>query len=342
MARADLLCDIIKYGLKNDLTNFRRTAEAICAEERAKQHSLLAEKIEGLLNLFDKPNTKEITTSNILKNSNNEQSLIWEKQPRKQLKDLVLPANVLKTLNDLIEEQMRSDLLRSYGLEPRNKILLVGPPGNGKTSLAEAIAEALMVPVLTVRYESIVGSYLGETASRLSKLIEYAKTRQCVLFFDEFETLGKERGDLHETGEIKRVVSSLLLHIDSLPSYVVVIGATNHESLLDKAAWRRFQIKLELPKPTRENLEKLFSLFQEQRDIDFGYAPSTLAKRVYGHSYAEAEELVLTIYRQFILQLPNKSSKSIAENVLRLWESQLRVNKPNDFVESTNKCLKDL
>ena len=92
-----------------------------------------------------------------------------------------------------------------------------------------------MIPILTVRYESIIGSYLGETASRLSKLFEYAKTRECVLFFDEFETLGKERGDVHETGEIKRVVSSLLMQIDALPSYVIAIAATNHDNLLDKA-----------------------------------------------------------------------------------------------------------
>ena len=69
-------------------------------------------------------------------------------------------------------------------------MLLIGPPGNGKTSLAEGIAEALMVPLLTVRYDSIIGAYLGETASRLAKLFEYAKTRQCVLFFDEFDTIG--------------------------------------------------------------------------------------------------------------------------------------------------------
>ena len=123
---------------------------------------------------------------------------------------------------DLINEQNRADLLQSYGIEPRNKLLLIGPPGNGKTSLAEAIAEALMVPLLTVRYESIIGSYLGETASRLSKLFEYVKTRECVLFFDEFETLGKERGDIHETGEIKLVVSSLLMQIDALPSLSLI------------------------------------------------------------------------------------------------------------------------
>ena len=110
------------------------------------------------------------------------------------------------------------------------------------TSLAEAIAEKLMLPFLTVRYENIIGSYLGETASRLVKLFDYVKTQSCVLFFDEFETIGKERGDTNETGEIKRVVSSLLMQMDNLPSYVIVIAATNHDVLLDKATWRRFQI----------------------------------------------------------------------------------------------------
>jgi len=240
MARADLLCDIIKYGLNNDNTNFRRAAEAICAEERAKQHGVLATKIEELLKISNRTIGRDISTPTVVRNGNGEQSLFIEKIPTKRLDQIMLPNNVVESCRELIEEQMRADLLRSYGLEPRNKILLIGPPGNGKTTLAEAVAEALIVPLLTVKYESIVGAYLGETASKLGKLFDYAKSRQCVLFFDEFETLGKERGDIHETGEIKRVVSSLLLQVDALPSYVVVIGATNHETLLDKAAWRRF------------------------------------------------------------------------------------------------------
>ncbi len=173
--------------------------------------------------------------------------------------------------------------------------MLIGPPGNGKTSLAEAIAEALMLPLLVVRYESIIGTYLGETASRLSKLMDQVKTRQCVLFFDEFETLGKERGDIHETGEIKRVVSSLLLHIDALPSYVIVVGATNHEQLLDKAAWRRFQLRLDLPQPTRSNLSKWFSQYEQRTGFRFGIDPTTLAKKVYGSSFSEAEELAFAL-----------------------------------------------
>jgi SpoVK/Ycf46/Vps4 family AAA+-type ATPase len=329
MARADLLCELIKNGLNGDNINFRKAAEAICAEERAKQHGVLADKIEELLNSSNRPIIKENTPPAIIRNGLSEQSLFWEKVPKKRLDHMVLPSNVIDLCNGLIDEQIRADLLRSYGIEPRNKILLIGPPGNGKTSLAEAIAESLMIPFLTVRYESIVGAYLGETAARLSKLIEYVKTRQCVLFFDEFETLGKERGDIHETGEIKRVVSSLLLHIDSLPSYVVVIGATNHENLLDKAAWRRFQIRVDLPRPTRSNLEKWFTMFEKEKNFDFGLEPSTLAKKTLGYSYAEAEELALEIYRQYILQLPDASTKSISERVLKLWSTQRK---------NTNEC----
>jgi SpoVK/Ycf46/Vps4 family AAA+-type ATPase len=321
MARADLLCDIIKYGLSSDSVNFRKAAETICAEERAKQHSVLANRIEEMLRITNRMPSKEIPSSS-LRNGNGEGNLVIEKIPDRKLDDLFLPKTVFRNCNDLVGEHMRADILRSYGLEPRNKVLLIGPPGNGKTSLAEAIAEALMLPFLTVRYESLVGAYLGETASRLNKLFEYAKTRQCVLFFDEFETLGKERGDTHETGEIKRVVSSLLLQIDALPSYVVAIAATNHETLLDRAAWRRFQIRLTLPSPTRNDLGHWFKRFEERSNFAFGLEPSTLAKKLYGKSFAEAEEFALSVYRQYILQLPSKDIKSITQKQLELLANQ--------------------
>ena len=324
MARADLLCELIKYGIINDSVNFRNAAEALCAEERSKQHQILANKIEEIL----RTSKKTATADNSLKHSTifggmAESNLMWEKTPEKRLDHLVLPVNVRESCENFIGEQMRADLLRSYDVEPRNKLLLVGPPGNGKTSLAEAIAESLMLPLLTVRYESIVGSYLGETASRLSKMFEYARNRKCVLFLDEFETLGKERGDIHETGEIKRVVSSLLMHIDDLPSYVITIAATNHDSLLDKAVWRRFQLRLEIPSPTRDNLIQFYELFQREKGVQFGLQASSLAKKTYGISYAEAEELSLEIYRQYILELPSTDMRAITTRVLREWQEQI-------------------
>ena len=333
MARADLLCELIKYGLINDEASFRKAAEALCAEERSKQHTVLANKIEDLLRTTRRMTPRESTTGPIMNRSGAaEQSFIIEKHPVKRLDHLILPDYVRVACQDLISEHNRADLLQSYGLEPRNKVLLIGPPGNGKTSLAEAIAEALMVPLLTVRYESIIGSYLGETASR---------TRECVLFFDEFETLGKERGDIHETGEIKRVVSSLLMQIDSLPSYVIAIAATNHESLLDKAAWRRFQIRLEIPKPTRSNLESYYRFFEKEHNFHFGMQPSTLAKKTLGVSYAEAEEFAYSIYRQYILELPESNEKEITEQAIQKWQAQVIFSIEPQKGETAG-CQKDL
>ena len=136
-------------------------------------------------------------------------------------------------------------------------MLLSGPPGNGKTSVAEAIAEAMAAQFFTVRYDALVGSYLGETNTRLARLFDYARTVPCVLFFDEFDLIGKER-DIHETGEIKRVVSFLLMQIDQLPSYVVAVAATNYAELLDRAVWRRFQLRLALPQPSLDALAVFF------------------------------------------------------------------------------------
>ena len=321
MARADLLYDLIHAGLIKDDATFRRVTQAICAGERNKQHEILANKIDQLLRNHPEgvSGSGNDTRRQIINNHNSiDTNLFIEKNPQKRLDELLLPENVLIQCRNVVEEQTRADLLRSYGMEPRNKLLLIGPPGNGKTSLAEALAEALMVPMLTVRYDTIIGSYLGETAARLSKLFDYARSRQCVLFFDEFDTIGKERGDQHETGEIKRVVSSLLLQIDSMPSYVVTIAATNHDSLLDKAVWRRFQIKCELPKPTRANIEKWFALFERKTGFDFGIEPSTLAKKLYGKSYAEIEEFAMAVYRQYILRGPGARAKSLTNEQLKL------------------------
>jgi AAA+ superfamily predicted ATPase len=336
VARADLLVDVIKYGLNSDSVNFRKAAEAICAEERAKQHGVLANRIEEMLRVSNRMPVKELPTSSAKNgngNGNGDANTVIEKIPERNLDSLLLPKSVLDSCRELVAEHMRADILRSHGLEPRNKLLLIGPPGNGKTSLAEAIAEALMLPFLTVRYENLVGSYLGETASRLNKLFEYAKTRQCVLFFDEFETLGKERGDTHETGEIKRVVSSLLLQIDALPGYVTVIAATNHEALLDRAAWRRFQMRLTLPGPSRDDLLAWFKRFEERTNFDFGLEPSTLAKKLLGKSFAEAEEFALAVFRQYILQLPNENAKAVTQNQLALYAAQANDKNNGEGVE---------
>lgn len=320
MAKSDSLLEIIKYALNDDKNKLRKSVEALCAEEREKQHLVIANKIESLL--INSKINKTVREIAFISNKTNSEELFTEKIPRKDINNIILSKENRNICEEFIEEQNRSELLRSYGLEPRNKILLIGPPGNGKTSLAEAIAESLSLPLYTVKYESIVGSYLGETASKLSNLMEYVKTRQCVLFFDEFETLGKERGDIHETGEIKRVVSSLLLSIDSLPSYVIVIAATNHEDLIDRAAWRRFQIKMMLNKPKINDIEKTLILFEKRMNFKFNFSITQMAKSLIGYNFSEVEEFAMNIYRKYILNIPSSNLKKIIENELEYFEKR--------------------
>ena len=323
MARSDLLLQLARAGSKSDRPLFRRTLEAIIAEERAKRHHVLAGQLEKVLRNGTPVRGAGLLSESESRTLDRAPGLVRETVPEHHLDDLILPETVATACREVVEEHHRRDLLRSYGLEPRHRLLLVGPPGNGKTSLAHALSDALMLPLFVVRYEGVIGSFLGETAGRLAALFDFARTRPCVLFFDEFDTLGKERGDTHETGEIKRVVSSLLLQIDALPSHVVVVTATNHDELLDRAVWRRFQLRLEMPKPGRRLLERWFARYAESAPAPLGYQPRTLAERVVGISFAEAEELGRDISRRWVLGQPDIDMKNIVKS--RLAQFRARV-----------------
>lgn len=329
MARADLLINLIKAGAHGDQPQFLKTVEALAADERAKNHSILADRL--IAQLQDNGKLRSVTPPTATGLSCN---LVAEVTPRLHIEDLILPDHVQEAVSYMVEEQHRSDLLRSYSLEPRNRILLLGPPGNGKTSLAEAIADALNVPMVVVRYEAVIGSYLGETAQRITQVFEYARVRQCVLFFDEFDVVGKERGDIHETGEIKRVVSSLLLQIDALPSYVVVVTASNHPELLDRAVWRRFQIRMELPAPKQGQIEEWFRRFEKRTGHGLGHSPRSLAQTLKGLSFAEIEDFGTDVLRRFVLNQPGADIGKVTERCIAQWKKRF-VLAPADFTEET-------
>lgn len=318
MPRSDLLLSLVKAGSKGDGPGFRRSLEAIVADERGRQHHVVAEQLEQLLTSL--PRTSAGSATRPI--SPTPEALVDEIHPGRTLADLVLPEDVRQVCAEIVEEQHRSDLLRSHGLEPRHAVLLLGPPGNGKTSLAEAIGGELAVPVLRVRYDAVVGSFLGETASRLGRVFDHARTRQCVLFFDEFDAVGKERGDEHETGEIKRVVNSLLMQIDSLPSYVVIVAASNHPELLDRAVWRRFQIRAQLPPPGGADIAAWIRRFEERSGFKLFLSEQALATHLNGVSYAELEEFCLDIHRRVVLAGPDAKVRGIARATLKHWSSR--------------------
>jgi SpoVK/Ycf46/Vps4 family AAA+-type ATPase len=324
MARSDLLVKLVKAGASGDQPLFRKTVDAVIAEERGKNHGVLADRLAEAAS-SERSNGRQSPHAN-LSSTSPAHDLLIEVTPRRSLQDLILPEDVVTACHELVEEQHRHDLLRSYDLQPRNRVLLAGEPGNGKTSLAEALAHALMVPLVVARYDGLIASYLGETASRLRKLFDYVRTRACVLFFDEFDTIGKERGDLHETGEIKRVVSSLLLQIDDLPSHVVVVSATNHPELLDRAVWRRFQLRLELPRPTPEEIEAYFDAVGSRLRFSLDVSSRTLAEKLEGASYSELEDFVSDVSRRYVLALPEANIKKIVQQRLAQWRGRFKIS----------------
>lgn len=319
MARADLIVNLVKAGVTGDQQSVKTVTEAIVAEERAKSHTVLAERLEQVLR-----HTPQKSQPTSLGSRHPGKEFLYDLVPRRRLDDLVLDKMIATACRQLIDEQLRAALLRANGLDPRHRVLLVGPPGNGKTSLAEALAEALAVPFLVVRYEALVGSYLGETAGRLKRVFEYARTLPCVLFFDEFDAVGKERGDVHETGEIKRVVASLLMQMDDLPSHTVIVAASNHAELLDRATWRRFQVRLTLPSPTPRALEAYLQTFLSSLDEAAGHSAKTIAKSLGPVSFAEAEEFTLDIRRLRVLERGKRSLKAIVRDTLGQWQERRR------------------
>ena len=321
MARAGLILNLVKASRRGDEAQIRKTVEALAADERAKNHTILADRLLAQLEVENGRSTKDVRSARLT-----DSRFVVEKNPTRRLEELVLPPEVEETIRELVSEQSRADLLRSYNLEPRNRVLLARPPGNGKTTLAEALADALNVTLMVVRYEAVIGSYLGETAQRIGQVFEHARSRHCVLFFDEFDSVAKERGDIHETGEIKRVVSSLLLQIDALPSYVVVVTASNHPELLDRAVWRRFQIRLELGRPNQTRIEEWLRRFEYRTGRSFGMAPKELAQRLRGLSFAEVEDFGTDLLRMLVLDGSDADPKKAVQCRLRQLSKRFRVD----------------
>ena len=160
--------------------------------------------------------------------------------PQSRLSDMVLDQSIEDSLNRIIKEQRFFGKIKQHGLSPRRKLLLVGPPGTGKTMTASALAGELGVPLFSVRLDSLITKFMGETAAKLRQIFDAISNVRGIYFFDEFDAIGSQRGQANDVGEIRRVLNSFLQMLEHDNSNSVIIAATNHPEALDYALFRRF------------------------------------------------------------------------------------------------------
>jgi SpoVK/Ycf46/Vps4 family AAA+-type ATPase len=197
--------------------------------------------------------------------------------------------------------------------------MLIGPPGNGKTQVTKAIAHFMGVPLYFVRYDDLVSQRQGETSKRLSKVFEFARSHRCILFFDEIDAIGKDRGDESQSAEMKSVVSTLLVQLDDVPPHVMCLGATNHPEMIDKAMWRRFHIRVILPNPTIDEFVKYLDMAFKR----FGHDPKIdlkiLSYRLEAENFAEVEVFVDDCARTFVRLDKNVPIEDAIERAVQTW-----------------------
>jgi SpoVK/Ycf46/Vps4 family AAA+-type ATPase len=254
MARGEIIRKLFQSFSRNEREEFYAAAMELIREEKSKNHNLLARDLEKIL---QNGHSKALPANNTL--YKNHPEIPKDRETGLPLIDIklfdltwdnvVLNQGNLEILQRVALENRKQEVLEAYGLRPKSKLLFCGPPGCGKTLTAKVLSGVLGIPLVYVNLTAVFSSYLGETATNLKKIFDYVEKGEWVVLLDEFDAIARDRNTLNEHGEVKRLVNSLLQLIDTSNSNSLFIAATNHESLLDNAVWRRFDEVLFFGKP---------------------------------------------------------------------------------------------
>lgn len=304
MSSGDLLKRLFSSYRRGDSKEFYIVAQELIAEEEQRNHHVLASDLKKILeNGTSRPvsSVRRFDLDQLPQDRERGTTLLEIRTPQRYLDELIVSPDLQDQIEIVLQEYRAIQVLQSNNLRARQKLLLAGPPGCGKTLCAEVIASELGLPLIYTRFDAVISSYLGETAANLRKVFDYAGRGTWVVFFDEFDAIGKSREDVEDHGELKRVVNTFLQLLDNFVSDSIFIAATNHERLLDKALWRRFDDILFFDLPNTDQVRKL--LHKKLSSIRHGELNiENFVNLMAGWSHADVERVCFEAMKIAVLQ----------------------------------------
>ena len=301
MTTARHIVTLLKSHIAGDEDRFLATAMQLAAHEARQGHGKLAQELKELV---DAAKAKEPAMARpggpvpLVQPKGELAGLLSAGYPDTRLTDMILPGDLQGRLERVLLEQRQQQHLRHHGLRPRRKLLLVGPPGSGKTMTAAALAGELRLPLFTVVLDGLITKFMGETAAKLRLVFDAMNATRGVYFFDEFDAIGARRGERQDVGEIRRVLNSFLQFLEQDESHGLVIAATNHPELLDKALFRRFDDVIEYALPDAVLIERLLRARLDRFDTR-------------GLDWREAAERAVDLSQAEIVRAAEDAAKSI-------------------------------
>lgn len=323
--KAALYKRLFKAIFSDDIISLKKIAMIIIQEERHLGHNVLAEALEKIsitekpkFSLFDSKRREPESGLSSLPKSKRTDSQLVSYIPREQLKHhMILPENVEDRLLSIEQEYAARERLKKYNLKSKQKILLFGPPGCGKTLSAERIAWNLGLPLLKVRFDSLLSSYFGESASNLRMVFDYCKKDAVVLLLDECDFIAKSRTMTQDVGEVPRIVNMLLTLLDEYEAPGLVIATTNLKVSLDEALFRRFDDVIEMPIPPKEERKRLLEMTLSAIPVSPEVDLESIADKLDGYS---AANIVLIAQRTAKIGILAGCKKICKENFVKALE----------------------
>jgi SpoVK/Ycf46/Vps4 family AAA+-type ATPase len=292
---------LLKSHASGDDASFYAVAAQIAAQEARRGHNRLAAELKRTIEAAKAEPVAPRTVTPIARPRGELADLVTAAFPDVRCRDLVLPDRHLAQIYEVLAEQRQRRALSERGFAPVHRLLLEGPPGTGKTMTASVLAHELSLPLLTVRLDSLLSKFLGETAAKLRLVFDAVRDQRAVYLFDEFDALGADRGG-NDVGEARRILNSFLVFLDQAGAESIVVAATNHSSILDRALFRRFDMVIHYGMPEPEEAREVLRarLGPMGKDLPLGRVANS--KRVVGLSHAELVKVAETAAKQALIR----------------------------------------